>query len=150
MIIIDFNKENIEYLLNNIIPYKKEKIIFYIHHYTIIKDENDLIEIVSKLYNLNYINYIINNLAHINILKKIKKLNLIAGKYLYTFNNFGIKFLYENKINYFISPLENNKINLYSSVIDKNSHSIIVFDFPLLFKIRAKLDNKKQWFLSNQ
>ncbi len=101
-----------------------------------------LLNSINELVKLGYFNYIVNNLSHLNLVKKIEKLNLIAGEYLYTFNSFAIKFLYENGISYFISPLENNKKNLYSSVIDKNSHFITILTFPLLFKIRASLSKK--------
>ncbi|HPP05293.1 MAG TPA: peptidase U32 family protein [Spirochaetota bacterium] len=141
-IIVDFNKKNIDYFINNKTPYKANEIIFYLSPLYYDKDENFIIENIDKLSQLNFDTYIINNVAHINLFKKIENIKLIGGEYLYTFNSFAIKFLYENGISYFISPLENNKKNIFSSALDKNLCFITIFSFPLLFKIRTNLREK--------
>ena len=59
---------------------------------------------IEKLVERGYYTFVLNNLAHIKILKDIQKkfnledanLHLIGGPYLYAFNRYAIKYLEEN------------------------------------------------------
>ncbi len=72
---------------------------------------------------------------------KNKDLNLIAGPYLYMFNRWALKWMQENKILRFISPIENSQTNL-EAVFDpamRKQVLIPVFAYPALFRMRFVL-----------
>lgn len=88
-------------------------------------------------------NFVVNNPAHISILRN-ENVNLIAGPYLYMFNRFALKWLHENTVVKFISPLENSLDNLERTLTEfppskKDDVLITVFNYPALFRIRRPL-----------
>ena len=103
-----------------------------------------------------YRTFILNNLAHIKIMKDIQiklkleeeHLHFIAGRYLYAFNRYAIKFLEELKMPYFISPIENSYNNLESCILHKRMKAnifITVFAYPALFRMSAPLPDKYEF-----
>lgn len=84
--------------------------------------------------------FIVNNLAHITMLKS-KSVNIIAGQYLYTFNRRAVQWLRGNKIYRFVSPIENSQTNLENTFdpVIRSSVLIPVFSYPALFRMRFTL-----------
>ncbi|MDR2659156.1 MAG: U32 family peptidase [Spirochaetaceae bacterium] len=117
------------------LPFKPKDIILSLPPFF---SENDAAlygETIEKLIAAGYSRYIINNLAHIPLLKNQK---LIAGPYLYTFNRFAVSFLSEMSLNFFVTPLENNRQNLERTFMpeERGGVFITVFAYPRLFRIR--------------
>lgn len=111
--------------------------------------------ILMFLVESGYFSFILNNLAHIKILKEIAEklknvhLNLIAGPYLYTFNRYAIKFLEELGIMKFISPIENsysNVENCYKNRGTRKNILLTIFAYPALFRISSPLPSSYNFF----
>jgi len=141
-IILKLNRENFTQLQKNInnIPLKKDDIIIYLKPFFPESDEFFLSEAIQFLTDNNFNNFIVNNLGHISILKN-HNANLIAGEYLYTFNDFSTGFLIDNGVNFFVTPLENNKKNIFSLAETYNGSRffVTIFGYPELFRIKADL-----------
>lgn len=125
------------------LPYNSNDIIISLEPFFVEDDLNWFMEEIDFFIEAGYKHYIVNNLAHINILKN-KNLNLIAGPYLYTFNKYAIDFLLEQGIDFLISPIENNKKNMINSTkfFNKNRFFVTVFAYPELFIIPSDLSRK--------
>ena len=102
-----------------------------------------------------YFSFVLNNLAHIKILKGIVEkskniyLNLIAGPYLYTFNRYAIKYLEDEGITKIISPIENSYSNLeecYKVRGMRQNVLLTIFAYPALFRISSPLPNSYDFF----
>ena len=102
-----------------------------------------------------YFSFVLNNLAHIKILKEIAEklktvhLNLIAGPYLYTFNRYAIKYLEEMGITKIISPIENsydNVENCYKNRGTRQNVLLTIFAYPALFRISSPLPSSYDFF----
>ncbi|WP_024470047.1 peptidase U32 family protein [Treponema pedis] len=87
-----------------------------------------------------YTQFVVNNPAHITMLKN-KKTNLIAGGYLYGFNRWALKWLQENGITQFTSPIENSQKNLEEVYAPGMRKQVLipVFAYPALFRMRFTL-----------
>lgn len=97
--------------------------------------------VVSVLVEKGYSTFIVNNIAHINILKKYK-VKLIAGPYLYTFNRWAVSFLENSNIMALQSPAENSEKNLeaiFENSAERSRVLVSVFSYPVLFRMRFKL-----------
>ena len=71
----------------------------------------------------------------------MRKVKLIAGPYLYTFNRWAVSWLENQDIGAFIMPYENSRRNL-EATFDQNVRSRVlvpVFAYPALFRMRFKL-----------
>jgi putative protease len=75
-------------------------------------------------------------------LGKTRRLGLIAGPYLYTFNRWAASFVSALGADYFVSPLENNRQNLEKTIDPYNRSRIFItiFSWPALFRIRQNLE----------
>jgi putative protease len=95
---------------------------------------------LDRLLEAGYSRYIINNLAHIPLLKN-KNAAIVCGSCLYTFNRFAVSFLSGHQLDFFISPLENNRQNLERTfaVNERGGVFVTVFAYPRLFRVRAAL-----------
>lgn len=102
-----------------------------------------------------YFSFVLNNLAHIKMLKEIAEklktvhLNLIAGPYLYTFNRYAIKYLEEMGITKIISPIENsydNVENCYKNRGTRQNVLLTIFAYPALFRISSPLPSSYDFF----
>ncbi len=102
-----------------------------------------------------YFSFVLNNLAHIKILKEIEEklknvhLNLIAGPYLYTFNRYAIKYLEELALIKFISPIENSYNNVEECYKNRGTrHNVLltIFAYPALFRISSPLPQSYDFF----
>lgn len=102
-----------------------------------------------------YFSFVLNNLAHLKILKEIAEnlkniyLNLIAGPYLYTFNRYVIKYLEEMGITKIISPIENSYSNLEACYKNRGTRQNVllsIFAYPALFRISSPLPHSYDFF----
>jgi putative protease len=91
---------------------------------------------LPKLIEAGYSRYMINNLAHISLLKN-KNVLSICGPYLYTFNRAAVSFLAGHQLRFFVTPLENNRQNLERTFTEEERGGVFVtvFAYPRLFRI---------------
>jgi len=136
------------------LPVSKKQLFISLDPFCPAETEKKLIEDLEILSNEGYCNWVVNNLAHINILSHMtaagrkdgrrRKMNMIAGPYLYTFNRWAVSFLENEKIDGYITPLENSRQNI-EATFEKNQRNramITVFAYPALFRMRFKLPEK--------
>ncbi|MBN2547038.1 MAG: U32 family peptidase [Spirochaetes bacterium] len=142
-IILTLTVKNYEELKWNInkITFKKEDIIINFEPFFQQSDVEDLKRKIEFLLKNNFKDFILNNLGQVNLLID-KKVNLIAGPYLYSFNRYSIDFLLNCGFNYIVSPIENNKKNLFDSTkfFSKQNWIVTIFSFPELFYIISKIN----------
>ena len=141
-IIIEYNSETSFDLLNHktVLPFSKKQIYISLDPFCSAACEDKLIQELDILIKDGFSNFVVNNIAHIQILKS-KNVNLIAGPYLYTFNRWAVSWLENQNIGAFIMPYENSRRNL-ESTFDANVRSrvlIPIFAYPALFRMRFML-----------
>jgi len=134
---LDNNRRNL--------PFSKKQIFITLDPFCASTQEDELRSELQTMVNDGFMNFVVNNLAQIQILKEFQKagnkLNLIAGPYLYTFNRWAVSFLENQDIGAFIMPYENSRKNL-EATFDMNVRSRVlvpVFAYPALFRMRFKL-----------
>lgn len=147
-VILELNCETTYDLMNKdkpekpILPYSKKMVFINLDPFVPEGTEPKLEETLSKLVEKGYMNYVVNNLAHINILKGKKGVHMVAGQYLYTFNKWAVSFLENQNVMPVISPAENSERNLsetFETESEKSRVLISVFQYPVLFRMRFKL-----------
>ncbi|HZK19766.1 MAG TPA: peptidase U32 family protein [Treponemataceae bacterium] len=133
------------------LPISKRQLYISLDPFCPADTEKKLIEDLEYLVGQGYSNWVVNNLAHINIISKLKgtekkggkrkKMNLIAGPYLYTFNRWAVSFLENQNIDGYITPLENSRRNLEATFEKKFRSRVLVtvFSYPALFRMRFEL-----------
>ena len=141
-IIIEYNSETSFDLLNHktVLPFSKKQIYISLDPFCSAACEDKLIQELDILIKDGFSNFVVNNIAHIQILKS-KNVNLIAGQYLYTFNRWAVSWLENQNIGAFIMPYENSRRNL-EATFDANVRSrvlIPIFAYPALFRMRFML-----------
>lgn len=129
-------------LLNGktVLPIAKKAIYISLDPYCPAAKEEELKTELEKLIEKGYSNFVVNNIAQIQMLKG-KNVHLIAGPYLYTFNRWAVSFFENQDIGAFIMPYEDSRKNL-EATYDLNVRSRVlvpVFAYPALFRIRFKL-----------
>ncbi|OJF76745.1 MAG: peptidase U32 [Treponema sp. CETP13] len=152
-IILEWNTETRKDLLEEMVelPVSKRQTYISLDPFCPPDTEKKLIEDLKALSDLGYCNWVVNNLAHVNLLSHMTaagkkssrrhKMNLIAGPYLYTFNRWAVSFLENENIYGYITPLENSRQNI-EATFDKNFRNramITVFSYPALFRMRFQL-----------
>lgn len=141
-VILEYNSETSYDLLNHktVLPFSKKQLYISLDPFCSALQEDKLKEELSKLIDDGYTNFVVNNLAHIQMLKK-KNVNMIAGPYLYTFNRWAVSWLENQNIGAFIMPYENSRRNLESTYDEKVRSRVLVpvFAYPALFRMRFKL-----------
>lgn len=141
-IIIEYNSETAYDLLHHktVLPFSKKQIYISLDPFCSSSQEDKLQEELKKLAADGYFNFVVNNIAHIQMLKSLK-VNMIAGPYLYTFNRWAVSWLENQNIGAFIMPYENSRRNL-EATFDANVRARVmvpVFAYPALFRMRFKL-----------
>lgn len=141
-VIIEYNSETGYDLLNHktVLPFSKKQIYISLDPFCSAAQEDKLKEDLCKLTEEGYFNFVVNNLAHIQMLKD-RKVNMIGGPYLYTFNRWAVSWLENQNIGAFIMPYENSRRNL-EATYETNVRSRVlvpIFAYPALFRMRFKL-----------
>ena len=141
-IIIDYNSETKVDLINQktVLPFSKKQIYISLDPFCTSSQEDELSEELDKLIQNGYFNFVANNIAHLQIIKN-KKVNVIAGPYLYTFNRWAVSWLENQDVGAFIMPYENSRRNLEATFDQKIRPRVLVpvFAYPTLFRMRFKL-----------
>ncbi len=141
-IIIDYNSETKVDLINQktVLPFSKKQIYISLDPFCTSSQEDELSEELGKLIQNGYFNFVANNIAHLGMLKN-KKVNVIAGPYLYTFNRWAVSWLENQDVGAFIMPYENSRRNLEATFDQKIRPRVLVpvFAYPTLFRMRFKL-----------
>ena len=141
-VILELNSETKRDLLEKkvVLPFSKRQVFISLDPFCAASQEEELALTLDALVEMGYKGWIVNNLAHIGMLKG-KGTNLIAGPYLYTFNRWAASWLENQDIGAFISPLENSRKNLEATFESHLRSRILVpvFAYPALFRMRFKL-----------
>jgi putative protease len=143
-LILSASVRNIKRMLNkkNLPPFKTKDIILSLPPFFAENHAGFYAEAFEELTRAGYSRFIVNNLAHIPLLKN-KNAAIVSGPYLYTFNRFAVSFLSSHQLCFFVTPLENNRQNL-ERTFDMNERGgvfVTVFAYPHLFRIRGGLEN---------
>ena len=141
-VILEYNSESSYDLLNHktTLPFSKKQLFISLDPFCPSSQEDKLLGDLETLIADGYVNYVVNNLAHIQLLKG-KGCNVIAGPYLYTFNRWAVSWLENQGLGAFIMPYENSRRNL-EATWEQNVRSRVlvpVFAYPALFRMRFKL-----------
>lgn len=141
-LIIEFTCDTKYDLLNGktVLPISKKSIYISLDPYCPASKEEELCADLETLIEKGYSNFVVNNIAQIQMLKG-KKVHIIAGPYLYTFNRWAVSFFENQDIGAFIMPYEDSRKNL-EATFDQNVRARVlvpVFAYPALFRIRFKL-----------
>ena len=146
-VLLELNSETEYDLLNKdspqkpLLPYPKKMLFLNLDPFVAEGSAAHLKEVLDALIEKGWTNFVVNNLAQINMLKG-KKVNLLAGPYLYTFNRWAVSFLENQNVMNYISPLENSEENLKDTFYAKGEKDrvlLTVFAYPQLFRMRFKL-----------
>ena len=141
-VIIEYNSETAYDLLNHktVLPFSKKQIFISLDPFCSAAQEDKLKGDLDKLIADGYVNFVANNIAHLQMLKG-SKVNIIAGPYLYTFNRWAVSWLENQNVGAFIMPYENSRRNL-EATFEQNVRARVlvpVFAYPALFRMRFKL-----------
>ena len=141
-LILEYNSETSYDLLHHktVLPFSKKQIYISLDPFCSAAQEDNLKEELDKLVADGYFNFVVNNMAHIQMLKGAK-VNMIAGPYLYTFNRWAVSWLENQNIGAFVMPYENSRRNLEATYEPKVRSRVLVpiFAYPSLFRMRFKL-----------
>ena len=145
-VILEYNSETSYDLLNHktVLPFSKKQLYISLDPFCASSQEDKLAQELAALIADGYINFVANNLAHIQLIKEASqqsKINVIAGPYLYTFNRWAVSWLENQGLGAFIMPYENSRRNL-EATWEQNVRSRVlvpVFAYPALFRMRFKL-----------
>lgn len=147
-IIIELNSETEYDFLNKdksdkpLLPYSKKMVIISLDPFIAEGSIARLSETLDKLVQNGYQTFVVNNLAHINLLKTKKDVHMIAGPYLYTFNRWAVSFLENQNIMALQTPVENSEKNLdatFENMSERSRVLLSVFAYPALFRMRFSL-----------
>ncbi len=142
-VILELNNETIPDLMTvkTVLPFSRKQMILSLDPFCPEGTEKDILETVTQLINKGFTTWIVNNIAHIALLRGAGNVNLIAGPYLYTFNRWAVSWFENQNIGAFITPLENSRQNV-ELTFDRMLRArvmLTVFAYPALFRMRFKL-----------
>ncbi len=146
-VIVELNSETEYDFMNKdrpekpILPYPKKMVMISLDPFVPEGKVEALRETLDKLIEKGYTAFVVNNLAHINMLRG-KKVNMVAGPFLYTFNKWAVSFLENENIMALQMPYENSEFNLentFATAAERERVLLPVFAYPTLFRMRFKL-----------
>jgi putative protease len=141
-LILSASAGNIKRLLNEKkpLPFRAKDTILSLPPFFAEDDAAFYGEALDRLAAAGYSRFMVNNLAHISLLKN-RNAALASGPWLYAFNRFAVSFLSAYQLSFFVTPLENNKQNLERTfaVNERDRVFVTVFAYPRLFRIRGGL-----------
>lgn len=179
-IIIELNETTAPFLLagadssgtgttQNTLPISKRECIISLDPFLPQEKEAETEATLFDLVEAGYTNFILNNLAHIGIMRAIAHTNkqkrdlpakaktepsLAAGPYLYSFNSRSVAWLQSQGIDTFVSPYENSRKNLEAVFSKQERKNVIipVFAYPALFRMRFELPEEYdfKWFYNKR
>lgn len=147
-LILELNSETLYDLMNKdsaekpLLPFSRKMVIISLDPFAASGEEESLSQNLNALVEKGYTTFIVNNLAHITMLKKYKNVNMIAGPYLYTFNKWAVSFLENLNIMAVQTPIENSQDNLeetFQTISERSRVLVSCFAYPSLFRLRFKL-----------
>jgi putative protease len=142
-VVLELNYEIIGDLLSSkTLPVSKKQLFLSLDPFCPQGLEKKLAPLIDQLLAEGYTNWIVNNPAHITMLRG-KNAFCIAGPYLYTFNRWAVSWLENCGLKAFITPIENSRSNL-EAAFDKRFRSrvmITLLAYPALFRMRFQLPN---------
>ncbi len=147
-VIVELNNETEYDFLNkdtpekSLLPYSKKMIFISLDPFAAEGDMEHLQKTVETLLANGYTQFVVNNLAHIAILKGKKDVKLLAGPYLYTFNKWAVSFLENQDLMAVQMPFEDGEQNLcdtFASYAERSRVLLPIFAYPALFRMRFKL-----------
>ena len=124
-----------------VLPFSKKMVVISLDPFVPAGTEAKLRQTLDLLIEKGYTAFIANNLAHLAMLRG-KKVNVIAGPYLYTFNRWAVSFLENQNVMALQTPIENSERNLeriFESSSERSRVLVSVFSYPALFRLRFKL-----------
>lgn len=141
-LIIEFTCDTRYDLINGktVLPISKKATYISLDPYCPAAKEEELSADLDALIEKGYTTFVANNIAHIQMLKD-KKVNIVAGPYLYTFNRWAVSFYENQNIGAFVMPYENSRRNLEATFEPSVRSRVLVpvFAYPALFRMRFKL-----------
>ena len=122
------------------LPFSKREIFISLDPFVPQEQEPILTEQLERLTAQGYTQFIVNNPAHISMLRN-KKNFLVAGPYLYTFNCWAVSWLQENGICAFIPPAESSQANIETVFAPELRPQVLLplFSYSVLFRMRFTL-----------
>lgn len=141
-LILEYTNDTKDDLLKSktVLPISKKATFISLDPYCPAAIEEQLENELNQLIELGYNNFVVNNIAHIQMLKG-KKVKMVAGPYLYTFNRWAVSWFENQNIGAFVMPYENSRRNL-EATFDENVRDRVlvpVFAYPSLFRMRFQL-----------
>lgn len=122
------------------LPFSKREIFISLDPFVPQEQEPILAEQLEQLSAQGYTQFIVNNPAHISMLRN-KKNFLVAGPYLYTFNCWAVSWLQENGICAYIPPAESSQANIETVFAPELRPQVLLplFSYSVLFRMRFTL-----------
>ena len=122
------------------LPFSKREIFISLDPFVPQEKEPVLAKQLEQLTAQGYTQYIVNNPAHISMLRN-KKNFLVAGPYLYTFNCWAVSWLQENGICAYIPPAEASQQNIETVFAPELRPQVLLplFSYSVLFRMRFTL-----------
>jgi putative protease len=141
-VMLAYTRKTAAYLLGEkpLLPFSPEELILTLDPYFPQAQEKVLGEEIPLLIRLGYRRFVVNNPGHFSYFRNTG-VSLIAGPYLYVFNQWANAFTASLGTDFFISPPENNRQNLERTLEAGRRWPVFitVFSYPALFRIRADL-----------
>lgn len=150
-IILELNAETKKSLLvdDETMPISKKQVFISLDPFCSPNVESQLKEELSALIDKGYTQWVVNNPAHINLLKN-RNQKLIAGPYLYAHNRWAISWLENQDIDFFMMSPEISQNTIEAMLESKHRHRMLVtiFSYPALFRMRFQLPTSYDfnWF----
>ena len=153
--IIELNTETRRSLIEKkeALPCGKKQVFISLDPFCPPKTQTVLENDIEELSALGFTQWIVNNPAHIALLKN-KNVRIIGGPYLYTFNRWAVSWLENQNIDAFIMSYETSLKNLETIFegAQRSRMMICLFSYPALFRMRFKLPEAYDfsWFADKE
>ncbi len=150
-IILELNADSRRSLLQKkqVLPFSKKEVFISLDPFCPQEKETQLQEDLEELISMKFTQFVVNNPAHITMLKN-KKVSMIAGPYLYTFNRWAVSWLENQNIDAFVMSHETSQSNLEATLTKEQRQRamINIFSYPALFRMRFRLPENYDfhWF----
>jgi U32 family peptidase len=137
-----FNRANAEVMRREekILPFRRESLVLWLDPFFPEADAEWLLPELEYWIGRGQGIFVANNPAHLALLRG-KGVTVIAGPYLYAFNQWAAAFLFDEGARFLVPPLEISKQDFQkvAEVLPSGAWMPIVFSYPALFRIRADL-----------